>query len=198
MKNVFLMGERVYLRPLTLEDLVGNYMFWLNDPDVNRQNSHHIFPYSRDNLESYIKNAYIIKDQLPLAIIDKQEDKHIGNITLSDIDYINRRSDWGIIIGERDYWNKGFSKEASFLLLNHAFDSLNLHRIYSGTTVENIGGQKLMESMGMIKEGIRREHIYKNGKYIDIVEYGVLRREFYSKFDDSSMREHLRRKQFKN
>jgi len=185
MKNPFLIGEKVYLRPLSLEDLKGNYMFWLNDPETNKQNSHHIFPYSKDALEDYIKNAYVTNDKLPLAIIVKQDNKHIGNISLVNIDYINRRSDWGIIIGEKEYWNKGYSKDASFLLLKHAFDSLNMHRIYSGTTLENIGGQKLMESMGMIKEGVRRKHIYKNGKYIDIVEYGILRDEFYNKFNIS-------------
>lgn len=185
MKNLFLVGESLYLRPLSLDDLDGNYLFWLNDPENNEQNSHHIFPYSKDALEDYIKNAYVTRDKLPLAIIEKNSSKHIGNISLVNIDYINRRSDWGIIIGEKEYWNKGYSKKASFLLLKHAFDSLNMHRIYSGTTSENIGGQKLMESMGMTKEGLRRSHIFKNGRYLDIIEYGVLKHEFFEKFNNN-------------
>jgi len=183
MKNQFLVGKRVYLRPLELNDLNGNYPNWLNDPEVTKQNSHHTYPYSKVILEDYITNAYSSKDKLPLAIIDKENDFHFGNISLSNIDFINSRSDWGLVIGETDYWNKGFAKEASFLILKHAFDSLNIRRIYSGTTVENIGGQKLMEAMGMIKEGHRKEHIYKNGKYLDVVDYGMLKEDFYKKFN---------------
>lgn len=182
MNNPFLIGENVYLRPLSLNDLESNYLNWLNDPITNLQNSHHTFPYSKDDLTKYITNAFLSRDKLPLAIIDKTNDFHFGNISLANIDFINRRSDWGIIIGEKEYWNKGYSKEASFLLLKHAFDNLNLHRIYSGTTSKNIGGQKLMLSMGMIKEGVRREHLFKEGKYEDTIEYGVFREEFYTKF----------------
>ena len=182
MKNPFLIGERIYLRPLDLEDLNGNYISWLNDEEVCRQNSHHIFPYTKEMAEEFIKNSFSAKDNLPLAIIEKKDEVHIGNIGLSQIDYINRMSDWGILLGEKEYWNKGYAKEASFLLLKHAFIALNLHRIHSGTTSENIGGQKLMEAMGMRKEGIRRQHMFMNGKYYDKIEYGVLKHEFFEKF----------------
>lgn len=183
MKNPFIIGERIYLRALTLEDLDGNYVSWLNDPEVNKQNSHHIFPYTRESGEEYIRNAFKGKIDFPLAIIDIESDTHIGNISLNSIDYINRRCDWGIMIGEREFWGKGYSKDASFLILKHAFQSLNMLRIYSGTTEKNIPGQKLMESMGMIPEGIRRKHLYLNGEYLDIHEYGVLKEEFYQKFN---------------
>lgn len=183
MINPFLIGEKIYLRSLCVEDLKGNYSYWLNDPETNKQNSHHVFPYTYEALSDYIKNAYEGKNKLPLAIVDKSTNKHVGNISLVNIDYINRISDWGIIIGEKEYSNKGFAKEAAFLLLKHAFDSLNIERIYSGTTSENLGGQKLMEAMGMVKEGLRRKHLYKNGGYCDIVEYGVLKNEFYKKFN---------------
>lgn len=182
MRNPFLVGKIIYLRPLDLDDLKGNYIKWLNDEEVCRNNSYHVFPYSKECAEDYIRNAYSSKDKLPLAIVTKKNDIHIGNISLTDINYINRSSNWGIIIGEKEYWGKGYSKESSFLLLRHAFESLNLHRIHSGTTSENIGGQKLMEAMGMIKEGVRREAMFKNGKFVDIIEYGVLKNEFYNKF----------------
>ncbi len=168
---------------MDLEDLNGNYVRWLNDEEVCKQNSYHIFPYTKENAEEYIRNSFKTKDELLLAIITKKGDVHIGNIGLVSIDYINRTSDWGIIIGEKEYWGKGYAKEASYLLLKHAFTTLNLHRIHSGTTSEQIGGQKLMEAMGMIKEGVRRQHLFKNGKYLDIFVYGVLRNEFYRKFN---------------
>jgi ribosomal-protein-alanine N-acetyltransferase len=180
MNNPFIIGEKIYLRPLDLNDLNGNYINWLNDPIVTLQNSHHLFPNSKIDLENYIRNAYVSNDKLPLAIVDINNDKHIGNISLVDINYINRRANWGLVIGEKEYWGKGVAKEASILILKHAFETLNIKRIFSGTTEKNIGGQKLMEAVGMIREGISRKHIYKNGEYLDIVNYGVLKEEFYS------------------
>jgi RimJ/RimL family protein N-acetyltransferase len=182
MINPFLVGEKVYLRPLSPEDLNGNYQFWLNDPVLNLQNTHHVFPYAKSDLADYIANAFSRRDGLPLAIIDKATDRHIGNIALTNIDYVNSKSNWGIIIGEKEYWGKGFSKEASFLLLRHAFENLNIQRIFSSTTAVNAGGRKLMEAMGMVREGVSRNHLYKNGRYIDMINYGVLKEEFFKKF----------------
>src|SRR5918993_2648573 len=125
MINPFLIGEKLYLRPLSIEDVDGNYQGWLNDPELNLKNSHHVFPYTKDDLINYVKDAFRNRDKLPLAIVDKNDDVHVGNISLNNIDFVNSRSDWGIIIGEREYWKKGFAKEAAFLLLRHAFDNLN-------------------------------------------------------------------------
>jgi RimJ/RimL family protein N-acetyltransferase len=65
--------------------------------------------------------------------------------------------------------------EAGTLLINHAFKSLNLHRIYCGTSSDNIAMQKLAIKLGMAQEGLRKEAIYKNGNYSDILEYGLLK-----------------------
>lgn len=180
MINPFLIGENIYLRPLSPDDVNGNYQYWLNDPELNVQNSHHVFPYTKADLAAYV--AYSNRDRLALAIVDKKTDAHIGNIALANIDYVNGRSDWGIIIGDKAYWRKGCSKEASLLLLRHAFTALNLRRIYSATTRDNAGGQKLMESVGMTSEGVRRNHLYKNGKYVDTLNYGVLKADFIKQF----------------
>ena len=88
MKNQFLVGKRVYLRPLEFNDLNGNYPNWLNDPEVTKQNSHHTYPYSKVILEDYITNAYSSKDKLPLAIIDKENE--ITKSTIESIELIKQ------------------------------------------------------------------------------------------------------------
>ena len=60
------------------------------------------------------------------------------------------------------------------LLIQHAFNQLNLHRVYCGTLDTNIGMKKLAVKFGMQEEGRRRDAIYKNGEYVDIVEFGIL------------------------
>lgn len=71
----------------------------------------------------------------------------------------------------------GYAAEAAEVLIDHAFNRLNLHRLYCGTADNNIRMQKLAEKLGFIKEGIRRQALFKNGAYHDIIEYGKLREE---------------------
>lgn len=182
MKNPFLIGERVYLRPLSLEDLKGNYMFWLNDPETNTQNSHHIFPYTEEMARDYVQNAYNSKDKLVLATILKENDLHIGNISLLRIDFMSQNAEFAILFGEKKYWGRGLSKEAAFLIVQHGFCALNLHRICCGTFSGNSPMLKLANFLGMKKEGVRREAFFKDGKFVDIIEFGVLRSEFYKVF----------------
>jgi ribosomal-protein-alanine N-acetyltransferase len=182
MKKPFLIGERVYLRPLSLEDLNGNYINWLNDSEVNKNNSHHIFPYTREHAEDYIKTAYLTKDKLVLAVNLKDKDVHIGNISLQRIDLLNRNAEFAILFGEKEYWGKGYSKEAGHLIIRHGFSSLNLWRIYCGTFSDNIAMQKLAAHLGFKQEGLRREAFFKKDKFIDIIEYGILKPEYYDKF----------------
>ncbi|MEQ8170855.1 MAG: GNAT family N-acetyltransferase, partial [Candidatus Eremiobacterota bacterium] len=134
----FLIGSNIYLRALNEKDLEGNYLQWLNDSDVCKYNSHHVFPYDRESAEKYIKNTYNSKTSLVLAIVLIEKDIHIGNIALQNIDYISRNAEFAILIGEKSYWGKGYSKEAGLLILIHGFIELNLHRIYCGTSVDNI------------------------------------------------------------
>ena len=67
---------------------------------------------------------------------------------------------------------------ASLALLRHGFEKLNLERVYCGTAGTNIGMKKLAVQMGMVEEGCRRKHLFLNGRWDDMVEYGVLREDF--------------------
>ena len=183
MKNTFLTGERVYLRGLEELDLNGNYIQWLNDEEVCKYNSHHIFPYGKQKALEYIKRVNFSNRFLVLAVVLKENDIHIGNIALQNINYINQNAEYAILFGEKDYLGKGYAKEASLLVLRHGFLELNLRRIYCGTSEENIPMQKLAGYLGMKTEGVRREALFKNGKFMNIVEFGILKDEFFQKFN---------------
>jgi RimJ/RimL family protein N-acetyltransferase len=112
-----------------------------------------------------------------LAIIHKKEEAHIGNISLQSINWVDRNAEISFVLGEKSFWAKGIMFEAGKLVINHAFNKLNLHRIYCGTSSQNIGMQKLALKLGMLKEGERKESIYKNGKFYSIFEYGILNKK---------------------
>lgn len=178
----FIKGKKIYLRPLVESDSEGQYPTWFNDAEVCRGNSHHILPYTLDDTHSYIQQANRGQHHLILAIVTSKNDTHIGNITLDNINYINRTAELSIVIGDKSCWKKGYGKEAAKLICDHGFMSLNLNRIACGTFENNLGMQKLAEYLGMIKEGVRRKAIFKNGHYVDIFEYGVLRNEYRERF----------------
>lgn len=175
-KDIFLEGEHIYLRPLNEKDIDGNYRYWLNDQEIVRYNSHGRFPMTPEKLKAFVQSSITSDYTLVLGVIDKQSGDHIGNISLQGINWVDRNGEIAFLLGEKAYWGKGVMLEAGALLINHAFKTLNLHRIYCGTSSENSGMQKLAEKLGMIKEGIRKEAIYNNGAYHDIIEYGILNR----------------------
>jgi len=178
MKKQFLTGRNIYLRPIEESDLTENYQQWFNDEEVCKYNSHHRFPNYRQDMDQYYNDVIKSKNNLILAIIVTETDEHIGNISLQDINQIDKTAELAIVIGQKNYWGKGLGKEAAGLIVKHGFEQLNLNRIYCGTLADNVGMQKLAESIGFKKEGVRRQCLYKNGNYQDGFDYGLLRSDY--------------------
>lgn len=174
MKEAFFVGEKVYLRPLNELDAEGNYPCWFNDPEVCKYNRHARFPNTKEKTLEYIKSIKDSLTELVLAIVDKKDNKHVGNVSLSRINYIDSNAELSIIIGEKDYWKGGRGKESCGFMINYGFNTLNLHRIYSGTHEDNSGFRKLAESLGMKEEGRFTEDLFKNGKYSNTIWYYIL------------------------
>ncbi len=167
-------SERVLLRPLCIEDAEGNYPNWLNDPEVCRYNSHGERRYTKEMAREYIELVSSSDAYEVFAVIDKKNDIHIGNISLQQIDPKNKKAEFAILIGEKAYWGTGYAYEAAKAIVRYGFEHLKLHRIYCGTSAQNIAMQKLALKLGFIKEGRSREAFFKNGKYHDILHYGIL------------------------
>ncbi|MDD1667142.1 MAG: GNAT family N-acetyltransferase [Methanomicrobiales archaeon] len=175
--TIFLSGRRVALRPLREEDCTGPYLSWLNDAEVCAGNSHHVFPFTPAEAGEYLARARAARDELILAITLKKDGRHIGNIALQRINPVCLSAELAIIIGEKASWGKGYAGEACELLCSHGFSALNLHRIGCGTYENNLPMQRLARSLGMQEEGRRREAAWKDGRYLDILEFGMTREE---------------------
>jgi len=178
MSHPFLQGQSIHLRAIEQSDLTPNYLGWLNDESVCSGNSHAVFPNSQKKMLDYFETTRKTNSEIALAIVSNATNRHIGNVSLQNIDWISRSAAFAILIGDKDYWSKGIGLETGRLMLNYAFQRLNLNRVYCGTYVNNTAMQKLALCLHMQKEGIRRQAAYKAGRYLDIVEYGVLREEF--------------------
>jgi ribosomal-protein-alanine N-acetyltransferase len=174
----FLKGPRIHLRALEEKDLTDAYLQWLNDEEVCRYNSHAVFPNTWNRMKAYFNSLQDMQKDIVLAIIYSDTNKHIGNISLQHINWLSRNAEFAILLGDKEFWGAGYGEEAARLIINYGFERLNLHRIYCGTIQGNKGMQKLTQKLGMKEEGRRRQAIYKNGKYLDIIEYGILKTEF--------------------
>lgn len=172
-------GERIRLRAIERSDL-AHFVTWLNDPDVYK-NLLIYLPLSQTNEENWYENILTRPmDEHPMVIEIQQKDDWlpIGNCGFIDIDWRSRSGELGIFIGEKQLWNKGYGTEAMRLLLKHGFNTLNLHRVALEVYATNLRGIRSYEKAGFIHEGGKREAIFRDGKYIDLLQMSVLRKEW--------------------
>lgn len=165
--NYFIETERIGLRPLVESDATMEYLSWLNDPEVTRGIETGIFPTTKDELAVYVQNVARSKTDLMFAIIDKSNNKHVGNAKLANINWVHRNAQFGIIIGDRNAWGKGFGSDACRALVKYAFDKLNLHKVWLIVYANNPAAKGLYEKVGFVTEGCQREHVFSEGKFVD-------------------------------
>jgi ribosomal-protein-alanine N-acetyltransferase len=175
--STFLAGELVALRPLVEADADGPYPGWLNDAEVSRYNSHHVYPYTPDQAREWIRSIPA-RVELVLAITLHPDQAHVGNVSLQAIDRVARSAELAILLGERSAWGRGVGFESAQLVVAHGFGAMNLHRISCGTTEENLAMRRIAEKLGMKQEGVRREAAFSEGRYVDVIEFGLLARDY--------------------
>ena len=159
-------------------DFKTNYMKWMHDQEVTKHNSHGLFPYAQKDREAFyesLRNNKIICWAVMAIGPEVGAYKHIGNISLQSINWINRSAEFAIVIGEKDYWGKGYATEALQILITHGFEKLNLHRIWSGTAATNKGMQKVFNKLGMKNEAKFKDGMFLNGEYVDVVAYAIVK-----------------------
>lgn len=173
---IYELGDNYFVRSLLESDLDGAYKSWFDNQKVCKYNSHGKFFKNANWFRQFYDNLNS-EDQVVWAICH-QDDGHIGNVSLQSVSFINRNAEFAIIIGNPNHWRKAVGLNASLTLLQHGFYKLNLERIYCGTAASNLGMQHLAQRMGMVEEGRRRKHLFLNGRWEDLLEYGLLRDDF--------------------
>jgi [ribosomal protein S5]-alanine N-acetyltransferase len=170
------LSDEYFVRALRASDLDGPYPGWFEDLEVCRYNSHGVFCRTRAWFEAYFRD--LDRNDRVVWAVCHSVDGHIGNISLQSISWIDRRAEFAILMGDKRHWGKGVSILAGRRLLEHGFTRLNLERVYCGTAATNTAMRKLAAKLGMAEEGCRRKHVYLEGSWVDVVDYGVLRDEF--------------------
>jgi len=138
-------GPRVYLRPLSDEetDLI---LRWRSDPAV----AAHLFserPPSRAEHEAFLKHLHATSDRFEFAIV-LNDGTPVGTVGLSGIDRKSGDAEYGILIGDENARGKGVAREASELILDHAFRALGLHRVILNVFADNDAAIALYRRLG--------------------------------------------------
>lgn len=113
-------------------------------------------------------------------------DYFIGTVGLYSHRDIYRSWEFRILIGHPDYLGKGIGEEATRMVVDWGFKRLNAHRIWLGVNEENVGAVKCYEKVGFKREGVLRDEIWINGKYVNAIRMSILEAEWGSIGSSSS------------
>jgi RimJ/RimL family protein N-acetyltransferase len=174
--NPYLIGTNVYLRPLERDD-APTLKPWVNDPEVTRTLRMYR-PMTLRAEEEFIDNACRGEDRMVLGIALRATDRLIGCTGLHEIDLRSRRSGFGIFLGDKGEWGKGYGTEATRLIVGHAFTTLNLHRVWLHVFAPNERGLRTYEKVGFRREGLLRQDYFREGRYWDTIVMGILQSEW--------------------
>lgn len=174
-----IIGNHIRLRAPEKEDL-PLFVRWLNDREVTR-NLLIRSPLSLATEENWYQNMLSRPaEQHPMVIEVELEDgwTPIGTCAFHEVDWTHRSAEFGILIGEKSQWNRGWGRKAVRLLLYQGFANLNLHRIYLHVFSSNPRAIRAYQAAGFSVEGRLREDIFQDGQYIDALVMGILRSEW--------------------
>lgn len=164
--------ERLKLVPLGLMHLSNDYVNWMNDNDVNK--------YLESGGNYTIEKLYEYLYQVELdnilfwAIHIKENNKHIGNIKIAPINIKHNYAEFGIMMGDKSEWGKGYANEASIEVIKYCFNSeLNLRKVNLGVCAKNIAAIRLYKKIGFINEGRFIKHVLSFDGYDDILRMAI-------------------------
>lgn len=176
-------GKRVILRAIEKDDCqMIKDMF--NDPDIEDNVVGWAFPLSQYAQERWLDAHYNDKNSFRF-VIETKEDGPVGIATLIDIDWKNKRADHGIKLAINEKRTKGIGTDAVMAIMRYAFDELGLHRLDGSWFDFNEASKRLYKKCGWIEEGVRREYIYKKGKYRDLTVVGILSSDYYRLIEEN-------------
>lgn len=177
MSDAFVTGEKVRLRGLQRSDMEV-YRRWLANPEVTAFLEMGWKPLSDAEVESVFASMTASPEAVAFAVEDKATGDLAGVAGLYLIQWLARRAQFNILLGEPKMWNRGLGTETLKLLLDYGFETLNLESIQLGVNADNLRAVRSYEKAGFVHEGRRRKFVYRNGRYFDSLMMSMLREEY--------------------
>lgn len=173
---------QVLIRKFCKDD-IENKVKWINDPKNNKY-LHYDLPLESKNTLVWFENNKDRTDRYDGVIV--ADGTAVGLIGLLQIDRKNRKAEFYIALGEESAKGKGIAKKASLLMLEYAFSTLDLNKLYLYTEAKNLSAQILFEKLGFSKEGLLKEDLIYNNRKVDRYFYGITKQDFAVHTNDNS------------
>ena len=187
-------GERVYFTPLQMDNIYQHFE-WNNDPELNRLDSE--IPFQKEPFGEFKRRfEHMVAHPQPQSIdfeIHDRDGTLIGVAYITDISHPNRHCIVGITIGDRDYWGKGYGRDALRTVLRYAFNKLDMHRVAAETFEYNTAWRTLVEWADFEKEGTEREYLSREDGYWDKEMYALLEEEYRARFEEEEVQQAVNR-----
>ncbi len=175
----FIQGNKLSLNTLTREDLPA-YRSWIENARATCFMETGWRPPSDAEMDALYAASTEQNETVVLTIVPEKLQRPVGVCGLYLIQWICRRAEFRILIGDDEGRGHGYGTEAAKLMLTYAFDRLNLESVHLGVNIENKAAIGSYEKAGFRREGIRRKLVYRNGRYYDVLMMSVLREEWLS------------------
>lgn len=160
------------MRKLQKDDLYRTHE-WLHRPDIQSKIGVKT-PFTLEQQERWFEKLQQDASKIVFALCLRKEGSHIGNVSLDMIDPRHSNARLSIFLAEQSARGKGYGTEAMELLQQYAFTVLKLHKIWCKTDVDDPTVLSFYEKLGFSREGVWREHEFKNGKFVDKVLFGKI------------------------
>ena len=170
-----IVGDKVYLSPMNVDDCL-QYVEWLNNAEIAKTTNHYTNMVSIESENEWLENA--TSEKYNFAIIKKENDTLMGNISLMHINFIDGTAELGIFIGDTENLSRGYGSEAIMLLLDYAFNQINLYNIMLRVYDFNKRAIRAYEKCGFKTFGIWKNSHYVDGKYCNEVYMNILKKDF--------------------
>jgi RimJ/RimL family protein N-acetyltransferase len=192
-KETILETPRLLLRPLKPDDapVVARLAGRKEIADATLSIPH---PYSETQAREWIRThteSEGSNQEIVFAIMLKADGQLVGTIGLRDIDQEHSQAEMGFWVAV-DEWGKGYATEAVSALLRFGFEELHLNRIYAHHMVRNPASGRVLQKIGMQREGLLRQRVRKWGVFEDVIVLAVLRNEWAALLADKALKRYRR------
>jgi RimJ/RimL family protein N-acetyltransferase len=172
---VFLRGKKTVIRPLSKND-APTITRWINDTEVTQYLLAYL-PMSEKDEEEWL-DSLAKKKQTDIVLGIEADGKFIGVMGIHGISWKDRTAKTGALIGEKEYWGKGYGTDAKMALLKYAFDTLNLRKICSSVIRYNKRSLRYSLHCGYKIEGTKKKQIFRKGRYHDEIILALFRKDW--------------------
>ncbi len=178
-------GKLVNLRSFDMENDLP-----IVQPNINIEEINQFLktsgPLTLEQEKKHFEKVLSSSNDVIFSIIDKTDSKFIGLVGLHEINWRTRMATTGMVIFFPEFWGKGFGMDAMMLVMDYAFNRLNLHRLNSSVIAFNERSAGCLLKCGYKEEGRIREYHFRHGQYYDQIVFGALQKDFKPVWDEYS------------